>query len=143
MNVLLWGGLMGVWQAGERVLAVYRPGHPGSRPALGRQAIARAGFWGLLLLTAIPFRMELPVALQFWGALFRWGAPRHLVRFLPPLALAIPVFALDAAQFRANDELVVLRWPPIVQSALLAFALLATFLATRAYSGAPFVYQGF
>lgn len=143
VNVLLWGGLMGVWQASERVVAVYRPAHPGSKPPWWRQVGARAGFWVLLLLTAVPFRMEMPVALQFWRALLHWSAPEDLMRFLPPLALAIPALALDVAQFRADDELVVLRWSRIVQSALLAFALLAIFLATRSYSGAPFVYQGF
>jgi hypothetical protein len=80
-------------------------------------------------------------SLKFWLALLN-------VRALGPIDWRIPIgigigLGLDWLQFRKQDEVVFIRWPLLARSALLAFAILAIFVASQSEVSPPFVYQGF
>ena len=95
--------------------------------------------FGLVVLAWVPFRMALPVALDYWRGML---ALSHGTRPTPRLLVVlIPALWLDWAQ--ARDEVVFLRWPRLVQAALLALAVLMIWLVSQAATGEPFVYQGF
>jgi hypothetical protein len=140
-HMLLWGGLHGGFLVGERLLALRRPVRPPAQVPVWRRTLATGVVFGLVLLAWVPFRVEIGTALDFWRALLDWSA-LHRPSYRPILVL-LPALWIDLAQFWRDDELVFLRWPRLVQAALLALAVLAVFLVSRADSGAPFVYQGF
>lgn len=141
--MLLWGALHGLYLVGERVLAVVHPTAPPDRQPLWRQIIGMGLVFGLVMLAWVPFRApDIPTALKYWAGMLDLAdlsqrpSPRLLIILLPALAL-------DWVQYRAHDELVMLRWPRWVQAALIAGMLLALFLLAQADTGVPFVYQGF
>ena len=138
-HMLAWGGLHGVYLVGERVLAFWRPARPPAQQPRWRQLAARGVVFGLVVLAWVPFRMELPVALDYWRGLLAFtSGTRPTLRLLVVL---IPALWIDWAQ--ARDEVVFLRWPRLVQATLLALAMLLIWLVTQATTAEPFVYQGF
>ena len=98
----------------------------------------------LVLLAWVPFRMELPVALDYWRGMFDWTYPvirfRRILLCLPFLALVV---ALDWVQYRYQDEAPFLRWPRLVQASLLAVSMFLIAIITQTDYEEPFVYQGF
>ncbi|MFH1175992.1 MAG: MBOAT family O-acyltransferase [Acidobacteriota bacterium] len=141
LRMLAWGGLIGVYLVAGRLAGEGRPTAPRDYWPAWKQATRMILISGAICGAMIPFRMDLPVAWEFLRGLGHGWAV-----VLPALPLASMValsLALDAAQSRGRDEAVFLRWPPFVQSLVLALAWLAVFLATRFESPKPFVYQGF
>lgn len=140
---LLWGLLHGIYLAGEQIVLLVRPsGLPRSQPRW-RQAASTVVVFGLVLLAWVPFRApSLAAALDYWRGLLDLTGGTNRPSAILLIAL-IPASALDWVQYRANDELVMLRWPRAVQAALLALSILAVALVAQANTGTPFVYQGF
>ncbi len=97
--------------------------------------------FSITVLTWVPFRMQLPVALAYWQHLFTW------TDFIIPDKRLILVLALamivEVLLYLSQGEVKMLGWPRLAQATLLAVAILAIFMATRADTGAPFIYQGF
>ncbi|NDJ79100.1 MAG: MBOAT family protein [Chloroflexi bacterium] len=138
-QMLAWGGLHGVYLVGEQMLALRRPVVPPGQQPLWRQAAATGVVFVLVLLAWVPFRCELPQAVNYWRGLADFSSLQR-----PTFRLAIvliPALALDWMQRR--EELAVLGWPRLVQATLLALETLAIFLVLQADTGAPFVYGGF
>lgn len=140
-HLLLWGGLHGVYQIGERVLTLRSPVVPVEKRPWWRPY--RAIVFILTMLAWVPFRLELPLALVYWRGLFSWGdwgfTHRRIVLLLPVILFSV---ALDLVQ-RRRSEVVFLRWPRPVQAALLAVAIFLILIVTQGEGEAPFVYQGF
>ena len=161
-NMLLWGGLHGVYLVLERLPALIKPSQPLNKRPLWRQRLGILVTFILAALAWVPFRMQLPVAFHYWQGLLRWtlpdflGVARMLVGWSPlsgwsQFALPNPVLvlvlalavALDALQHRAGSEEFLAAWPRWAQVLLVLALLTAALLAFFADTAAPFVYQGF
>ncbi len=143
-HMLLWGGLHGIYQIGERLLALRGPVVPPHQQPWWRQGLAMAIVFVLVMLAWVPFRLEIPLALEFWRGLFSWGnwgfIHRRIVLIVPLILVSV---GLDWAQRRGHSETVFLRWPRPVQAALLAVAIFLLLIVKQGEGEAPFVYQGF
>ncbi len=141
-NMLIWGFLNGVFHVAERISILWgvTPVSPDKRP-YWRQVLAMWVVVGLALLAAVPFRMEMPVALEYWRGLIAWNG--WLWPDIRMVALVLGSLLVDWVQARQPDEAVFLKWRRPLRAVLLALAVLAVFFVTRADVGAPFVYQGF
>ena len=142
-QMLLWGGLHGVYLIIERLWMLKQPHIEGSKN-LRDEWISRFVTFILVALAWVPFSMRIPNALEFWkellvGNFFGQVDPRLLFAMLV-LALAL---LLDWAQYNKADEAFFLRRPQIVQAALLATVIALILVVTSAGTGQPFVYQGF
>jgi D-alanyl-lipoteichoic acid acyltransferase DltB (MBOAT superfamily) len=140
-HMLFWGSLHGIFQIVERIPTLWRPVVPPDRQPIYKQGIALMIVFFLVIMAWVPFNMNIPITIEYWRGLFDWSsisAPDFRV-----LIIIMPALLIDIVQHRDKNEVVFLEWPRFVQAALLAFAILAIFLVTRADAGAPFVYQGF
>ena len=144
LNMLLWGGLHGMYQVVERIPSLWRPTVPPQNRPLWRQGLAMGVIFLLVILAWVPFRWELPFALEFWKGLTNFSsfAIRYRRMFI---AFPMIVFALslDLVQYRARDEFVFLRWPQLVKAFCLAVILFFLFISSAGVDNDPFIYQGF
>lgn len=141
LNMLLWGGLHGLYLAAERIPAFWRPHIPVHRLPAWRQALAMLAVFGLTLFALALFVMDVPTAFRYWQSMLDLSH-RAALDWRVPL-LIVPSLALDWLQYHFRDEVVFLRWSRAAQATLLAAALLTVFLVSLSDSGVPFVYQGF
>lgn len=164
-HMLLWGGLHGVYQVGERLISLRRPSLPPDQLPPWRQRLAAALVFSLTVLAWLPFRMELPAAADYLAGIFNpahwsdagfraaasdlirgrgfWSWPEYGIPDPRPFFLMLPSLWLDWRQEKLGDELFFLGWGGWRKAALLALALLAILLAAGADGQVPFVYQGF
>jgi D-alanyl-lipoteichoic acid acyltransferase DltB (MBOAT superfamily) len=161
-NLLLWGGLHGVFMILERLPSLKKPAVPLNKRPRWRQRLGVLLTFSLATLAWVPFRMEVPVALQYWNGLLRWTVPDFealhfaIIRWIPlwswsPLGLPNPLLilvlaaaiTLDAFQNHAGSEEWLLHWPRWAQILVVVVLLLAALLAFFADTSTPFVYQGF
>jgi hypothetical protein len=99
----------------------------------------------LVILAWVPFRWELPAALEFWKGLLNWSSfgigYRRMLLVVP---IIIGALGLDWVQYHYGDKVVFLRWPRLAQAFCLAVVLLFLFIVTGGGGvGEPFVYQAF
>ncbi len=161
-NLLLWGALHGLYLVLERLPTLKKPVLPMNKRPCWRQRLGILITFVLTVLAWVPFRMELPVAMQYWVGLFRWTMPdflglaRTVVGWSPvsgwsqfdlPNPILILVLAaallLDHLQHRAGSEEFLLQQPRWFQALLVMLLLLVALLAAFSDTIAPFVYQGF
>jgi D-alanyl-lipoteichoic acid acyltransferase DltB (MBOAT superfamily) len=143
-QMLLWGGLHGLYLVGERLTMLKRP------PQLESQKIRWPG-WGsslivfiLVALAWVPFAVRLPTALGLWnqllvGNLFGF---RDQGLILPLVVLTLALW-LDWAQYNKAEEIFFLRQRQSVQATMLATLILLILIVTSSGVGQPFIYQGF
>ena len=144
LHMLVWGGIHGIYLVGERFLSMMRPVMaPDQRPRL-RQLLAVGVVFVLVMWAWVPFRVEMPVAIEFWQTLVNWGdfALRYR-RIVPAVMIVALALATDWVQYRSQNETIFLRWPRPVQAALLAGVTFLTLIVSQAEYVEPFVYQGF
>lgn len=143
-QMLLWGGLHGLYLVGERIIMLKRP------PQLEDQKI-RWPDWGsslivfiLVALAWVPFAMRLPTALGLWNQLLVGNifGFRDQGLILPLVVLALALW-LDWAQYNKAEEIFFLRQKQFVQATMLATVILLILVVTSSGAGQPFVYQGF
>jgi alginate O-acetyltransferase complex protein AlgI len=143
-HMLVWGGLHGLYQVVERILSLKGPVVPPQKWPLWRQGIGMVTVFVLVSFAWVPFVMELPTALQYWGGMLDWSNPllryRRQFLFIPLLALTL---GFDWLQRRYQDEEFLLRWPRLAQASLLAVSLFLLILLMQSDQETPFVYQGF
>ena len=142
-GMIAWGALHGAYLVGERLLALWRPARPAQQQPLWRQTAAALLTFTLVVIAWVPFRMDLPTAVDYWRGMvaFSWGAALPGWELLLVLALAL---LLDGVQRWKDDATVFVYWPRPVQVALLVATGIAVFVAIQgAAARAPFVYQGF
>lgn len=144
LHMLLWGGLHGLYQIVERIPSLWRPVVPPQNQPIWRQWLGIGVVFMFTILAWVPFRWELPAALDLWGALLNWSeigiGYRRLLLVLPVLFLSI---IIDLLQYRSEDEFVFLKWSPLARAACIAVVLLFVFIATGGELEQPFVYQAF
>ena len=164
-NFLVWGGLHGFYLLVERIGAMRSPRRLLDELPKWRQVLSALGIFALVVLTWIPFRMELTTAWQYlvrmltptlWEKPDFWLLQRYIGGKAPinswrefhfpdlrVLILLVPALLLDWKQFRHKDELFLMSWPAWAKGLFLAVLILVLILLSFAQSGAPFVYQGF
>lgn len=98
----------------------------------------------LVMWAWVPFRVEMPMALQFWQNLLSFddGGIRYRRLVFAAAYVGVAV-ALDGIQHIARDEVVFLRWPRLAQAFLLATVVFFVILVSAGTESQPFVYQGF
>ena len=144
LNMILWGGLHGSYLIVERIPALWRPIVPTQHQPRWRPWLGIVIVFFLVILTWVPFRWDLPAALELWKALLNWSnvAIRYSRLFLV-LPLLLGAVALDFIQYRSEDEFIFLKWPPLMKAACMAIILFWIFIVTAGNFGQPFVYQAF
>lgn len=144
LHMLVWGGLHGLYQIGERVLSLSGPVVPPDRRPKWRQALAMGIVFILVMWAWVPFRVEMPVAIEFWKQLLSFGEfGLTYRRLIFASGFVIASVALDFIQRHYQDEVAFLRWPRFAQAFLLATVLFLVFIVSQGDNVEPFVYQGF
>jgi len=144
LNMILWGGLHGSYLIVERIPTLWRPIVASHNQSLWRQWLGRVIVFLLVTLAWVPFRWELPLALQIWEGLLNWsdGAIRYRRMFLI-LPLILVSLVLDSIQHRSEDEFIFLKWPPLMKAACMAIVFFWIFILTAGDFEQPFIYQAF
>lgn len=140
-HMLAWGLLWGVFLILGRLPTLWRPIVAPDRQPGWRQALGMVGVAGMLTASNLLFQMDLAAAGRFLGLLFSpgsWTTAQTSVLLLILVSLGI-----DGFQHRSGNETAFVRWPLVVRSLALAIVILALFLATRARTPEPFIYQFF
>ncbi len=144
-QMLLWGGLYGFYLAVERWIMIRRPTSAPAVTGVWRQVFSVSVIFVLVSLAWVPFRMDIPVALEYWrGLLLNWQT--FDLRYSRTLLMVPFLFALigfDWIQFKRQGELTFLSWPRWVRAALLGGVFFAVFLLTQRMQADVFIYQGF
>jgi D-alanyl-lipoteichoic acid acyltransferase DltB (MBOAT superfamily) len=144
IQMLVWGGLHGIYQIGERILSLRGPVLPPDRQSWWRQLLAMGAIFILVMWAWVPFRVEMPIAVQFWQQLLSLGTFHLQYRRLGlTLGYLFVSLALDVIQRRYQNEVVFLRWPRPVQAAALAAVIFLILIVSSGTVSEPFVYQGF
>jgi D-alanyl-lipoteichoic acid acyltransferase DltB (MBOAT superfamily) len=144
LHLLLWGALHGLYQVVERALALRGKVVPADRRPRWRQLAAMSVVFLLVMWAWVPFRAELPVALQFWRQLLTLGPPGLRYRRLALVAVyVLAAVALDNLQYQARDDALFLRWPRPARAFLLATVTFLLWVVSFGAATEPFVYQGF
>ena len=144
LHMLVWGGLHGLYQIIERIPALWRPiVHPQNQP-IWRQWLGMGVVFTFVILAWVPFRWEIPAALELWGALLNWSdvAIRHRRLFLV-IPILFASLLIDLIQYKSEDEFVFLNWSPLARATCMAIILLLVFIVTGDDFEQPFVYQAF
>ena len=144
LNMIVWGGLHGLFLIVERIPSLWRPIVLPQHHPLWRQSFGMVVVFFLVILIWVPFRWELPSALQLWEALLNWSdvAIRYR-RMLLVLPILIGSLVLDFIQYRSDDEYIFLKWSPLTKAACMAIVLFWVFIVTGGNFEQPFVYQAF
>ena len=161
-NLLVWGGLHGLYLVLERVPSLWRPNVPLEERPRWRQNLGVGITFIFAALAWVPFRMELLTTLAYWKGLLRWTMPdfQSLSQTLSgerllsgwsgfdipnPILILVLAAAItfDLLQNRAKSEEFILRWPRIWQVILVVVLLGVALLAFFSDTTAPFVYQAF
>jgi len=144
IHMIVWGGLHGLYQIVERLLSLTGPVVPPDRRPLWRQLFAMGVVFVLTIFAWVPFRVEMPVAIDLWKSLFALGSFGLQYKRLALAALYILLaLAIDIVQKRTNDEFVFLRWPRLAQAFAIATIIFLVMIVSLGTVSAPFVYQGF
>jgi uncharacterized membrane protein len=84
------------------------------------------------------------MAIEFWKQLLSFGEfSPHYRRLFFVAGYVLASVALDIVQRYYRDEVVFLRWPRLVQAALLATVVFLLLIVSQGDNVEPFVYQGF
>jgi len=149
-NMLVWGGLHAVYLLLERLISGVTKSSKGIRAGFKKAGTILIVFI-LTALAWVPFRMSMPIALKYWGGLFKlseWRLqmpslilqPVHLI----PLGLVCITLFADYLQNRGG-EMVFREIKPLYKALLLNGAVILLLLAyfSQAEVPPPFIYQGF
>lgn len=144
LHMMVWGGLHGLYQIGERFLSLTSPVIPPDKRPLWRQFFAMGVVFILTIFAWVPFRVEMPTAIELWQNLLSFG---HFGLQYKRIALAgiyiLLALAIDIIQKRTNDEFIFLRWPRLAQAFATAAVIFLVIIVSSGTVSEPFVYQGF
>jgi D-alanyl-lipoteichoic acid acyltransferase DltB (MBOAT superfamily) len=126
LHLLLWGFINGVFIISENVINLLFPTSPSERTPFWRRILAVTVLIPLVLLAAIPFRLDLPMSKVFlYGIvkLNKWQIPDYRPFFIIGFSLLFDWF-----QYSSNDEFVFLKWPGWIRTILVAFVTVAVII---------------
>jgi len=139
-GMMLWGALQGSYLIAGRVAGSRRRAS-GLGGAAWRRVFGSVRVFVLVAVAFVAARAGVTGSFALWTSIARnggWALPSRAVGLLIGFS-----FLLDAVQYGSGDEVIVLRWPRLVQAALLACTIVACTLATTYETPATFLYQGF
>jgi alginate O-acetyltransferase complex protein AlgI len=143
-HMLLWGGLHGMYLILERVFYLWRPSGLPRERILWRQLASVAVIFILVSIAWVPFRMELPVAFQYWLGMLNWSSiVLRYNRALLILPLLVAIVGFDLLEYKRQGELTLSGFPRLVQASFFGAVLFMIFLITQSEQGEVFIYQGF
>ncbi|MBN2045058.1 MAG: MBOAT family protein [Anaerolineales bacterium] len=164
-QMLVWGGLHGLYQVLERVINLRWPPAAPEQQKAWRRGLCVLVVFVLAVVAWLPFRMDLPTAWVYLTNLLspgQWADPQlrraasdliHGAGFwawpsynLPDprvFLVILPSLWLDWRQEVKGDELFFLRWGKWGQALVLLAAILLLILVSGSDAQVPFVYQGF
>jgi hypothetical protein len=98
----------------------------------------------LVMWAWVPFRVEMPVAIEFWQQLLTFGDfGLRYRRLVFAVGYVIVAVLLDIVQWHYRDEVVFLRWPRLIQASFFAVIIFLIILVSAGTATTPFVSQGF
>lgn len=143
-HMIFWGALHGAYQVVERFLISRKPLAPPDQQPLWRQLLSSLVVFFFVLIAWVPFRMELPIAIEYWKGMLNFGNisvdSGRLLLILPYIGFWLIV---DWFLYKKKDEFIWLQFPQLVRAGLLAIALLLVVIAKATETNTPFIYQGF
>lgn len=144
LHMILWGSLHGLYLIFERMSSFWRPNMLPQHLPIWKQGIRMVIVFMLVTLAWVPFRWELPVAFDVWGALLNWSSfdirYRRLFVALPILFVSL---TMDYLQYHGEDEFIYLKWSSLAKALSMATILMLIFIVTGGDFEQPFVYQAF
>ena len=144
LHMILWGSLHGLYLIFERMSTFWRPSMLPQHLPIWKQGIRMVIVFMLVTLAWVPFRWELPVAFDVWGALLNWSSfdirYRRLFVVLPILFVSL---TMDYLQYQAEDEFIYLKWSSLAKAVSMATILMLIFIVTGGDFEQPFMYQAF
>jgi D-alanyl-lipoteichoic acid acyltransferase DltB (MBOAT superfamily) len=146
--MIVWGGLHGVYQILERLIAIWKPTLPPEKQPVWQQGLHMLVTFTLTVFAWVAFGSgSLSKALLFWKALFTspgTSSYPYWMLFQPAFMLLICIL-LDWLQYHYKDENVFVRWTYFAKSSLLALIIIALFFNVLwgDVMQISFVYQGF
>jgi alginate O-acetyltransferase complex protein AlgI len=156
-NMLIWGGMYGIYLVYERVKTQREPQKPNDMRAPRRRYLSIILVYILVSLAWVPFHTNLHATLDYWSGLlspYSWynafanfettRHQTHIIRYgLDVLILVGFSMVLDVSHDQFG-ELVILGYPTPVKALILNFALLGLVIALMASNvPPPFIYQGY
>jgi alginate O-acetyltransferase complex protein AlgI len=143
-HMIVWGGLHGLYLVVERFMSLGKPAVPADQKPFWRQMLSNGIIFLLVALAWVPFRMELPIATEYWLSLLnitKLGiVSKKLVLILFYLGFWI---LIEWHLYRFKDEFHYLKFPRWAQAMLFAGALVLIIIASADQSSPSFIYQGF
>lgn len=143
-QMLLWGGIHGLYLVIERLLTLKQEPRSEHQGANLRGSLSSLIVFLLVSLAWVPFAMRIPNTLNLWQQL--WVGEFFSLndnRLIFPLVMLIPSVWLDWAQHNKLEETFFLRQNYVVQAAMLATVIIFILVVTSSGAGQPFIYQGF
>ena len=143
-HMLFWGGLHGLYLLIERLVSFGKPAiHPDQKPVWW-QLLSNITVVVLIIFAWTPFRMEMPLVMEYWLSLFNAS---KLIYFSTRLLLILFYISfwvfIDWQIYRSKDEFIYMKFPKWAQALLFAGALLLIIIALAGRSQPSFIYQGF
>lgn len=143
-HMLLWGGLHGTYLAVERIFSLRRTVIPLDQLPWWRQLISNGMIFVLVILTWVPFRMELPIVIAYWTSMLDVAKLPFFSKRLLLILFYLGLWIIAEWQFyRFKDEFLVTRLPKWGQAICFAVVIVLIIVATADQSGTAFIYQGF
>jgi alginate O-acetyltransferase complex protein AlgI len=143
-HMLVWGILHGIFQVAERLINFGRPVVPPDQQPIWRQMFSTSLVFFLVLMAWVPFRMDMPAAVQYWRAIINVTNLNidsgRLLLILPYIGFWM---ALDWLLYRKKNEFIWISIPQWARAGLLAAAVLLVAIAASGEVSTPFIYQGF
>lgn len=139
LNILVWGAVNGIYIVSENLLMLFRSITPGVKKPWWQKVFSSIFVVGLMLLSMVPFFMDLPTTkVFFYNLMYGWKWDIPDVR---PLVVVFVSLLLDWIQYRQDDEFIFLKWPRWARSFSASLAVFSI-LAVYNLQGAPemFVY---
>lgn len=143
-NMVVWGGLHGIYLVVERLLSLRRPVVSPEQKPLGRQLASMGVIFLFVSLAWVPFRMELPIAIEYWLSMLNITNLAMISKKLLVILLYLGFWiAVEWQFYYRKDEYLYIKVPKWAQAALFAGALVLIIIGFAGKSGQPFIYQGF
>lgn len=140
-NLLLWGGLHGVYIVLERLAMLKWPPAPGAALPDWRRIGGVALVFSLSCWTLVVLLLPTTLALDVWAQMLT--GPVGALPDVRLLLYMLPSLWLDWMQIRHGEDVVFMPWPRLARASLLAIAVPLWLAAYSTAAPRAFVYQGF
>lgn len=143
-HMILWGSLHGIYLVMERFFSLGKPVIRPDQMPVWRQLLSNGMIFLLVIFAWVPFRMELPTALEYWISMLNLTNFSIASKKLPLVLSYLGFWIIIEWQlYRLKDKVQVIKFPKWAQATLFAGALLLIIIASASQTSHPFIYQGF